>query len=68
MNGGRTMVRNPETLQECIENARQRLYQMANQYTSLQHPEVIRQSMVLDKLINEYNDAKRFISHTNHRS
>ncbi|MBB6020976.1 hypothetical protein HNR77_002057 [Paenibacillus sp. JGP012] len=60
------MVRNPETLQKCIENARQRLYQMANQYTNLQHPEVIRQSMVLDELINEYNDAKRFISQTNH--
>ena len=62
------MVRNRKPFQECIEKARQRLYQMANQYTSLQHPEVIRQSMVLDELINEYNDTKRFISQRNHHS
>lgn len=53
------MVQNPETIQECIEKARQRLYQIANQYPDLWHPEVIRQSMVLDELINEYNQATR---------
>ncbi|WP_434749338.1 aspartyl-phosphate phosphatase Spo0E family protein [Paenibacillus amylolyticus] len=62
------MVRNPETLQECIEKARQRLYQIANQYPNLWHPEVIRQSMVLDELINEYNHARRFTSQSNHHS
>ncbi|MCL6663313.1 aspartyl-phosphate phosphatase Spo0E family protein [Paenibacillus polymyxa] len=53
------MVHNPETIQECIEHARQRLYQIAAQYPELWHPEVIRQSMVLDELINEYNNATR---------
>lgn len=53
------MVHNPETIQECIEHARQRLYQIADQYAELWHPEVIRQSMVLDELINEYNNAIR---------
>ncbi|PYE42795.1 aspartyl-phosphate phosphatase Spo0E family protein [Paenibacillus barcinonensis] len=62
------MVRNSKTLQECIEKARQRLYHIASQYTDLQHPEVIRQSMELDELINEYNDVKRFISQSNHHS
>lgn len=53
------MVHNPETIQECIEKARQRLYQIANSHTELMHPEVIRQSMILDELINEYNKAIR---------
>ncbi|MFS0873589.1 Spo0E family sporulation regulatory protein-aspartic acid phosphatase [Paenibacillus xylanilyticus] len=53
------MVHNPETIQECIEKARQRLYQIANSHAELMHPEVIRQSMVLDELINEYNKAIR---------
>ncbi|MEC0125825.1 aspartyl-phosphate phosphatase Spo0E family protein [Paenibacillus pabuli] len=53
------MVHNPETIQECIEKARQRLYQIANAHSELWHPEVIRQSMVLDELINQYNNAIR---------
>lgn len=53
------MVHNPETIQECIEKARQRLYQIANSHAELMHPEVIRQSMILDELINEYNKAIR---------
>ncbi|CAM3095477.1 aspartyl-phosphate phosphatase Spo0E family protein [Paenibacillus taichungensis] len=53
------MVHNPETIQECIEKARQRLYQIANAHKELWHPEVIRQSMVLDELINQYNNAIR---------
>lgn len=53
------MVHNPETIQECIEKARQRLYQIAKAHKELWHPEVIRQSMVLDELINQYNNAIR---------
>ncbi|APO47791.1 aspartyl-phosphate phosphatase Spo0E family protein [Paenibacillus sp. FSL R7-0198] len=59
------MVHNPETIQECIEHARQRLYQIAAQYAELWHPEVIRQSMVLDELINEYNNATRGRTNSN---
>lgn len=59
------MVHNPETIQESIEHARQRLYQIADQYAELWHPEVIRQSMVLDELINEYNNATRGRTNSN---
>ncbi|WKL03899.1 aspartyl-phosphate phosphatase Spo0E family protein [Paenibacillus amylolyticus] len=59
------MVHNPETIQECIEHAQQRLYQIAAQYAELWHPEVIRQSMVLDELINEYNNATRGRTNSN---
>ncbi|CAI6084269.1 hypothetical protein PAECIP112173_04231 [Paenibacillus sp. JJ-100] len=49
------MVQDRETIQECIEKARQKLYQIADHHPELWHPEVIHQSMVLDELINEYN-------------
>ncbi|NQX49767.1 aspartyl-phosphate phosphatase Spo0E family protein [Paenibacillus tritici] len=38
-----------------IERARNRLYTLTNQYGNFQHPAVIKQSMVLDELINQYN-------------
>lgn len=50
------MVKNPETIQECIEKARRKLHQIASAHAELWHPDVIRQSMILDELINEYNE------------
>ncbi|PYE48884.1 aspartyl-phosphate phosphatase Spo0E family protein [Paenibacillus barcinonensis] len=42
-------------LKSQIEEARQLLHQVHLQYGSLLHPEVIRQSVVLDALLNQYN-------------
>lgn len=42
-------------LKSQIEDARQLLHQIHLQYGSLLHPEVIRQSVVLDALLNQYN-------------
>ncbi|WP_458124346.1 aspartyl-phosphate phosphatase Spo0E family protein [Paenibacillus sp. Z3-2] len=41
-----------------IEAARQKLYQLKMNYRDLLHPHVIQQSMVLDDLINQYNQLK----------
>ncbi|WP_433747915.1 aspartyl-phosphate phosphatase Spo0E family protein [Paenibacillus amylolyticus] len=41
-----------------IEAARQRLYQLKVDYGDLLYPHVIQQSMVLDDLINQYNQVK----------
>ncbi|OPG89609.1 hypothetical protein B2I21_36150 [Chryseobacterium mucoviscidosis] len=40
-----------------IERARNRLYVLTEKYGDFQHPAVIKQSMVLDELINQYNRA-----------
>ncbi|MWV43944.1 Spo0E family sporulation regulatory protein-aspartic acid phosphatase [Paenibacillus sp. HJL G12] len=42
-------------IQFCLEMERQRLYQMVHQYGGMWNPNVIRQSMVLDEIINNYN-------------
>lgn len=42
-------------LKSQIEDARQQLHQVHLQYGSLLHPEVIRQSVALDALLNQYN-------------
>ncbi|WP_342418038.1 aspartyl-phosphate phosphatase Spo0E family protein [Paenibacillus sp. FSL R10-2782] len=42
------------TLQQRLENNRQRLYDLQEKY-GLSHIDVLRQSMVLDELINQYN-------------
>jgi hypothetical protein len=42
-----------------IEEARERLHQIKTEYGELLHPQVIQQSMVLDELINMYNQVKR---------
>lgn len=44
-----------------IEGARNRLYDLAGKYGDFQHPAVIKQSMVLDELINQYNRAGKQI-------
>ncbi|WP_339305313.1 aspartyl-phosphate phosphatase Spo0E family protein [Paenibacillus sp. FSL R5-0519] len=41
-----------------IEAARQKLYQLKVDYGNLLHPHVIQQSMVLDDLINQYNQVR----------
>ncbi|BFH64386.1 MULTISPECIES: aspartyl-phosphate phosphatase Spo0E family protein [Paenibacillus] len=46
-----------ELTQISMEEARQRLYRMVQQYGDVWNPKVIRQSMVLDELINNYNRA-----------
>ncbi|MGQ8873184.1 aspartyl-phosphate phosphatase Spo0E family protein [Paenibacillus sp. TSA_86.1] len=38
-----------------IEDARQQLHQIHTQYGNMLHPEVIRQSVVLDALLNQYH-------------
>jgi len=48
---------NPELIQKRIEGARVKLYLMEKEYGGLLHPKVIRQSMKLDELINQYNKA-----------
>ncbi|QOS81749.1 aspartyl-phosphate phosphatase Spo0E family protein [Paenibacillus sp. JNUCC31] len=41
-----------------IERARTRLHALAKKHRGVQHPAVIKQSMVLDDLINQYNREK----------
>lgn len=43
-----------KSLQQSIDVARQQLYNLAKHY-DLSHPIVLKQSMVLDELINKYN-------------
>ncbi|MCP1137526.1 aspartyl-phosphate phosphatase Spo0E family protein [Paenibacillus polysaccharolyticus] len=38
-----------------IERARNRLHALTAKHENFQHPAVIKQSMVLDDLINQYN-------------
>ncbi|MGE6668544.1 aspartyl-phosphate phosphatase Spo0E family protein [Paenibacillus xylanexedens] len=38
-----------------IERARNLLYALAEKHRGVQHPAVIKQSMILDDLINQYN-------------
>ena len=42
-----------------IELARELLYVKEREYGSFQHPEVIRQSIVLDELMNKYYRATK---------
>ncbi|APB69069.1 aspartyl-phosphate phosphatase Spo0E family protein [Paenibacillus polymyxa] len=43
-----------KTLNQQLENARQRLYDLYNQY-GFEHASVLEQSMLLDELINQHN-------------
>nr|WP_238652063.1 aspartyl-phosphate phosphatase Spo0E family protein [Paenibacillus piscarius] len=38
-----------------IERARKQLHMLAEKHHDLQHPAVLKQSMLLDELINQYN-------------
>lgn len=48
-------MNNPERIQVRIEEIRQRLNIMAKQYEGVRNPKVIRLSMELDELINNYH-------------
>ncbi|WP_342553095.1 aspartyl-phosphate phosphatase Spo0E family protein [Paenibacillus sp. FSL R7-0652] len=50
---------NRDELKLRIEEARERLHQLKTEYGELIHPQVVHQSMVLDELINMYNQVKR---------
>ncbi|WP_018750127.1 aspartyl-phosphate phosphatase Spo0E family protein [Paenibacillus sanguinis] len=54
-----------QSLQKRIETARKKLHVLTERYNGqLSHPHVIRQSVRLDKLINEYNQfIKNSIEH-----
>ncbi|ETT69719.1 hypothetical protein C173_17476 [Paenibacillus sp. FSL R7-277] len=49
------MVNRNMLVQVRIERARNRLHILAEKHHDLQHPAVLKQSMVLDELINQYN-------------
>lgn len=45
-----------EKNRDCIEQARKKLNALAKEYNNdFQHPVVIKQSMLLDELINQYS-------------
>ncbi|WP_106768748.1 aspartyl-phosphate phosphatase Spo0E family protein [Paenibacillus faecalis] len=46
-----------EVMRQQIEKSRQLLNQMGRRY-GLRHPKVLKQSMHLDELINQYNRVK----------
>lgn len=45
-----------KNMDSCIEQARKQLYELVEVHNNeFQHPDVIKQSMLLDELINQYN-------------
>ncbi|CAI6085272.1 hypothetical protein PAECIP112173_04585 [Paenibacillus sp. JJ-100] len=44
-----------DTLERRIEHARKQMHALLNKYGLFLHPAVIKQSMVLDELINQYS-------------
>ncbi|WP_082063068.1 aspartyl-phosphate phosphatase Spo0E family protein [Paenibacillus sp. IHBB 10380] len=48
-------MKKPEVILERIDVARSKLYQMEKKHGGFLHPNVIKQSMRLDELINKYN-------------
>lgn len=49
----------PANVRIRIEQARSKLHKLHMQYGGLAHPEVLRQSVVLDELLNVYDQAYR---------
>lgn len=49
------MVEKSMLMKVRIERARNRLHTLTEKHRNFQHPAVIKQSMVLDELINQYN-------------
>ncbi|WP_340026224.1 aspartyl-phosphate phosphatase Spo0E family protein [Paenibacillus sp. FSL K6-1096] len=49
----------PASVRIRIEQARSMLHKLHIQYGGLNHPEVLRQSVVLDELLNAYDSAYR---------
>ncbi|WP_084146665.1 aspartyl-phosphate phosphatase Spo0E family protein [Paenibacillus wynnii] len=52
------MERNQDVTLLRVERARQKLYKTQQRYGLLTHPEVIKQSIVLDGLLNQYSSKK----------
>ncbi|MEK3790794.1 aspartyl-phosphate phosphatase Spo0E family protein [Paenibacillus sp. FSL R7-0204] len=52
-------MHSPAIVRIRIEQARIKLHKLHIQYGSLNHPEVLRQSIVLDELLNTYDNAYR---------
>ncbi len=50
-------MKGPLAIRIHIERERSKLYRMQIQYDDFSHPKVIRQSVLLDELINKYNQA-----------
>lgn len=51
----RCMMKKRVLIQRRIDRARKHLHILVEKYGEIQHPAVIKQSMVLDDLINQYN-------------
>ncbi|WNS42596.1 aspartyl-phosphate phosphatase Spo0E family protein [Paenibacillus sp. MMS20-IR301] len=50
---------NPASVRIRIERARSRLHQLQTRHGGFGHPEVLRQSVVLDELLNTYDNVYR---------
>lgn len=49
----------PASVRIRIERARNKLHKLQIQYGGFNHPEVLRQSVVLDELLNTYDHSYR---------
>lgn len=49
----------PASIRIRIERARSKLHQLQTQYGGFGHPDVLRQSVVLDELLNTYTNNYR---------
>lgn len=52
-------MHSPAIVRIRIEQARSKLHTLHIQYGGFNHPEVLRQSVVLDELLNAYDNAYR---------
>ncbi|MEK3718045.1 aspartyl-phosphate phosphatase Spo0E family protein [Paenibacillus sp. FSL R7-0333] len=52
-------MHSPAIVRIRIEQARSKLHKLHIQYGGFNHPEVLRQSVVLDELLNAYDNAYR---------
>ncbi|WP_341346124.1 aspartyl-phosphate phosphatase Spo0E family protein [Paenibacillus sp. FSL H3-0469] len=52
-------MHSPAIVRIRIEQARSMLHKLHIQYGGFNHPEVLRQSVVLDELLNAYDNAYR---------
>jgi len=55
MRGGQKVMKTKEGIRFDIEQERNKLHKMKQRYRDFNHPKVLRQSIVLDELINQYN-------------
>ncbi|MEK4003973.1 aspartyl-phosphate phosphatase Spo0E family protein [Paenibacillus sp. FSL H3-0333] len=52
-------MHSPAIVRIRIEQARSKLHKLHIQYGGFNHPQVLRQSVVLDELLNAYDNAYR---------